>query len=456
MDSLRIQKTPLAISNAIDITEANSILTIYEGLYYLKSDSEEIEIRGKITFEWFANSGVYFYGNPTNYSFDLLKVFSYPSSFDILIEGLILGKGFITSHTSGSNSEIHIKGIVNSEVTWGDKSIAVEKLRFSIPNLRDFHGMPIKKGNEEKYSISASRLIFEDLTYSITIDKCFDFRDRKDKIRTNGGYIILYYGELETKKGYIKYNDIKDIILCFNEFLTFLNGRRTSAMFIQGIFEEETKWIDYSDYKVDPHKAALSWTDNFCIEHLNDLWKKFRESWLKPENKNVLSSLIHWYVEANSQAGFIEGAIIFAQTALELIYNWWIVEDKKMILGKDSNSISASNKIRLIISQLNIPSEIPFSFKELTDYKAAIDKDKSMDAPEIIVQIRNAIVHSQEEKRRTLISIGRKAKYETLQIYIWYIELSLLCILNYEGKYINRCNSLSDTGNVGEVVPWKK
>ncbi|MGB4568690.1 MAG: hypothetical protein WBH96_06955, partial [Dysgonamonadaceae bacterium] len=47
-----------------------------------------------------------------------------------------------------------------------------------------------------------------------------------------------------------------------------------------------------------------------------------------------------WYVEANSNAGFSEGSIILAQTALELIYNWWIVENKKIILGKDSENIS--------------------------------------------------------------------------------------------------------------------
>ena len=40
------------------------------------------------------------------------------------------------------------------------------------------------------------------------------------------------------------------------------------------------------------------------------------------EDKNFLTSAIHWYVEANGNRGFSEGSIIMAQTALELLYNY--------------------------------------------------------------------------------------------------------------------------------------
>jgi hypothetical protein len=113
-----------------------------------------------------------------------------------------------------------------------------------------------------------------------------------------------------------------------------------------------------------------------------------------------------------------------AQTALELLYNWWIIENKKMILGKDSENINASNKIRLISSQLNISYSVPSSFTLLQKF---VDENENInDAPEAIVQIRNAIVHSQQEKRKKLDSIHYKAKYEALQLSIWYIEMTLL------------------------------
>ncbi|MFZ1291308.1 MAG: hypothetical protein WAR79_14520 [Melioribacteraceae bacterium] len=188
---------------------------------------------------------------------------------------------------------------------------------------------------------------------------------------------------------------------------------------------------------------------------MNELWKRFREVWnINPEDKNFLTSLIRWYVDANGHSGFIEGSIISAQTALELVYNWWIVENKKMILGKDSENISASNKIRLLISQLNISSSIPDAFIELQNFKDTTDN--VFDAPDSIVYIRNSIVHSQEEKRKKLSAINNMAIYEALQVYIWYIELSLLCILEYNGDYFNRCSKEIYASKAEQQVPWKK
>ena len=86
-----------------------------------------------------------------------------------------------------------------------------------------------------------------------------------------------------------------------------------------------------------------------------------------------------------------------AQTALELIYNWWIIEKKGLISGKDSESLSASNKLRLVLSQLNVSYSIPQGLSRLEKY--ANDNQDIIDGPEVIVQIRNAIVSNLLGKR---------------------------------------------------------
>ncbi len=181
---------------------------------------------------------------------------------------------------------------------------------------------------------------------------------------------------------------------------------------------------------------------------------RFRKIWKQsPDDKNFLITSIHWYVEANSNAGFSEGSIILAQTALELIYNWWIVENKKIILGKDSENISASNKIRILLSQLNLSNTIPTAFTALRDLQKA--DNNLIDSPEAIVYIRNAIVHSQEKKRNKLSTIPTDAIYEAQQVYIWYIELSLLCILDYNDEYYDRCIRELYEDKCLRLVPWK-
>jgi hypothetical protein len=446
---------PDIIESSIIMSEANISHKIYEGEFLLKSDSEEIKVNGNISFDWVANSGSHFSGKvilePSFY-----KSFSSSQSiYKIIINSLEFGNGFITNTSFGSNVEgAFIKGTLSQQAVFGDKSVAVEKIIFSIPNFRDFHGLPVKKVTDKNFSTSMNRLRLENDNYIITIDKCQDYKARLESLEEKGGYIILYYGELISKKGPVKLEDTKDIFHCLDTFITFLNGKRTSAIFLQGIYADEVIWCDYTDYFVDPHKNVQSWPQRHSTRGLNELWQSFSSLWKDTDDKNFLTSAIHWYVEANGNRGFSEGSIIMAQTALELLYNWWIIERKKLIVGKDSENINASNKIRLLLSQLNISHSVPGAFTQLQNF---IDESKDIvDAPDAVVQIRNAIVHSQEEKRKKLSAIHYKAKYETLQLCIWYIEMALLCILDFDDRYFNRCSKEIYASKAEEYVPWTK
>jgi len=109
-------------------------------------------------------------------------------------------------------------------------------------------------------------------------------------------------------------------------------------------------------------------------------------------------NLIDWYIEAYRKSSNIESSIIIVQTSLELIYNWLIVEKRQIIKGKDAENISASNKIRLILNELRLSSEMP---TELTNLKRVCDDNQNLnDAPDVLVLIRNAIVHGQFEKEK--------------------------------------------------------
>jgi hypothetical protein len=94
---------------------------------------------------------------------------------------------------------------------------------------------------------------------------------------------------------------------------------------------------------------------------------------------------------------------------------------------------------------------VPISLTKLRSY---VIENKIADAPEVIVQIRNAIVHSKEERRKMLNIIPNAAKYEGLQLCILYIELALLNILGYTGDYFNRCSGARFSGDGSQKVPW--
>jgi hypothetical protein len=449
---------PEIITSPIEMTEANSSFRIFEGDFTLKNESIEISVTGQINFYWLPNLAVYFSGSPATGIDYLFNAGRNKISFYVLIGGIEIGKGSLVHLTYGGlNKEKYIKGKLSPPVVLGDKSIDVSSLRFSIPNLREFYGLDVKGINNEVTFSAPNRLIFEYGNYIIKIDKAYNYKELRESLDERGGFIILYGGELACKKGSLSYKGVKDTFDCLNVFLSFLNGRRTSAFFIHGIHDDHITWCDWSTYHVSTYKPVTSWPQKYSIvdlnkyvTDLNKLWQKFCELWNNKNDKNFLISVIHWYVEVNDIHDFTEGPIVMAQTALELLYNWWIVENKGIISTPDSDSLSAANKIRLILSQINIDRLVPATLTHLKEFNSK----ENLDAPGAVVEIRNAIVHSQEKKREKLNAITHKAKDEALQLCIWYIELALLRILNYDGKYYNRCSKERTAIEAEEYVPW--
>ena len=449
------KEIPNIVESSIAMLEANNSLNIYCGEYFLKNGTQEIKVNGSVDFDWVASSGPHFSGKIESDTKNYKSLIGTLCMYKLVINGLKFGDGFITNLNLGNSTEgIIIKGTLSQQAVLGDKSIAVEKIIFSIPNLREFHGFAVKKVTQKKISTSMNRLLLENDKFMIIIDKCIDYKTKLISLEEKGGYNILYYGELVNKKEAVKLDDTRDIFHCLDTFLSFLNGKRVAAMFLQGIYSNEVIWCDFTDNVVDQFKHVISWPQKHSIKSLNELWQKFSSLWKDTDNKHFLTLAIHWYIEANSNSGFSEGSIIMTQAALELLYNWWIIEQKKLIIGKDSENITASNKIRLLLSQLNISYLVPLKFSCLQQF---IDENKDIiDAPDAFVQIRNAIVHSQEEKRKKLSTIHYKVKYEALQLGLWYVEMTLLCILGFDDIYFNRCSKELHASKAEEFVPWVK
>lgn len=431
------------INFPIVMNEANEKIEIHDGEFILKNENEEFKINGNVSFVWFPNKGVVFKGVIEDN--EQIKLIRLRHEYNLILNDFDCGKVFITKHIMGVDYQIVGRSI--SDFIVGDKSIAVEKIKFSLPNFKDYQGDIIKKTLSNGYSTCHGRLILENDKYIITIDKLHNLKDLKDSVEEKGGYIITHVGEIIPKKRNIEYLESIDLLNCLNNFLSFLNGKRVSALFTHGIYEDDKIWVDYSSKKIDTNEASVNWWNSSDIFNTQNLWSEFYKLWII--NSETLNTAIHWYLQCNNRVGYIEGSLIMAQTALELLYNWYIVENKKLIIGNDSENINAANKIRLLISQLNINTDIPQVFIELENYRVS---ENLIDGPNSIVQIRNAIVHSQEEKRKKLNQIDDYAKLQALYLSIWYMELSILKLLNFEGKYHNRTGS--NNNDYYENVPW--
>lgn len=434
------------------MSQANQETLIFKGIYVLKTVNVEIEIDGEIWFMWLPDFKAKFYGNPL-VNIDLYNLTLLFDRKEIIINGTVFGE------VSGFDAKTGL-GVIEGRISisntshLGDVSQMVDRITFSIPNLKEFIGLPVGYKSENNIvSISQSRIVLEDGEYQIIIDRCSNYSDLYKSLKTIGGYIIQYNGELRKKNGLLNFEEGREVLHCLNRFLHILNGINTSAIFLKGWKLDTLEWEDYTPYIVRPYKYVYSWSAIDTFDNIGHTWEKFRTYWLSLDDRLILISIIHWYVEANINSAFIEGSIVMAQVALEGLFNWIIIEqDPAMnaVLAKKLEKKSAEAKLFLLLKKIELNNGIPANLSHLAGIKPRIKN-----GPTAITEIRNALVHGNRWKRNDLSLISNKAKIEVLKLSLWYIELLLLYALEYDGNYFNRC-SQSFLNSMPEPLPWSE
>lgn len=447
---------PENIESQIIQSFPNETIPLYDGLFTIKNSAISLEAEGKIVFKWFPEMRPEFTGSyqlQPHSPFDSIDLLGQHNSADLIINEILFGKCFITKIQAGTKLDyVTIKGIFTGKALLNDTSIPVNHIKFSVANLRSLNGSVTRTINGRKEIFLNNRLIFSHQDYTIILDKSNLYEANFESLQSEGGYYILYAGEISSVKGNIKLADIDSLVHCFSIFITFINGRRCSLLFLTGFFDEKSIWQDFTPRFTDQYQYVPSWAPLQNIAGINDAWQHFHTLWQNKSHQNFIKAAVHWYVEANSHAAFTEGSIVLTQTALELLYNWLVIENKGLIVGKDTESISAANKIRLVLNTINVSYKVPDSLSNLT--KLVSENKDIVDGPDSFVLIRNAIVHSQENKRKRLMEISVKAKHEALTLGLWYLELALLYSFKFEGRYRSRVSASKWAGSDEENVPW--
>jgi hypothetical protein len=442
---------PEMIPHSIKMEEPNENIPIYQGKFSIRREDKITSLEGTVSFDWVPSIKVGFKAIVLESQINFVNLLDFKPSIitELIINNHVFGKCRISGTTIAKVNRI--EGFMIEDSVLGDKSISVSSIRFALPNFKEMEGGPIKLSSQDRVQFCRGRILLKNQIYSITIDSLPNYGDLRDKLRAKGGYLIQYHGEIVKITGSIDYTNLKEITSCLSAFLSFVNGRKCNTLFHEGIHENGSIWNDFSPYMVDIFQTVFTWSIDNEISGLNDVWINFYNLWTSKQSQDFLDSVIHWYLEANKNSGYVEGSIIMTQIGLELIYNWYVIEKRKLILGKDADNISASNKIRLLLSQINVVPDLPEGLKFLKEFMLENDMPDGIDA---FVQIRNSLVHSQEDKRKKISEINSAVLYEALELGLWYLELSILKVLNYNGNYQFRCSNTNAFESNYKKVPW--
>jgi hypothetical protein len=426
----RLKEIPNIIESSVMLKKPNSPIKIFKGDFILINSEHgiKIDIKGEINFEWSPNYGCFFLGNISIVDFDKFILMPY-ISYNIIVNEIDLGKAFIhKTINSTSSDKALIKGVFENKVLVGTKTELIDEIIFSIPNLKDISGEVVKKVSSTQTRTTRSRILLDNHKWKIIIDKNVEYKDLKKELEIIGGHNILYTGKITSIKGHkFTYDETEEIINCLDIFLSFINGRKTATLFLNGFNEDIKKWTDYSPKSVEGYKDVTSCTYHRNINSLNIMWKEFSTIWETDKGKDFLKSITHWYIQSNNKAGLLEGSIIMAQAGLEKLYYWTSTEEK--------HPKQTPLKLRILTKHLYLKDfEVLSNYVNLYEFsKIYIKNPEHRDIAGIITTIRNNIIHPIET-----IKINLQTKSEALQLSLWVIEIALLKIYKYEGKYHDR------------------
>jgi hypothetical protein len=427
-----LEEYPLGLCHPMVNHEPNETINIESGEFVLFDGHQDHVVTGNLYFSWLPIPAVRLEGMCfTGYKFKAgktlqLVLFGKPIEFHLNNWQLPSGK---------------LDGLTFAEVNRFQTSKFADAVNFAVPNLIEIRG---KLVSFSKNSFSANRTIFETDQYVIMLDMRPDNKEIYSKLKNNRGYCLTFSGQLKAKSQQLSFEESQEVLNSFSVFLSLINGTSTSCMFRQGWSDGVLQWREYSRHPVEMYMKTTNWAFNGNLD-LSSIWMKFLGYWRDSNSQYSLQVIVHWYNQVNSQSLYAEDAIVLAQNAFELLFEWLtkIRSNKIIVFGPQK---ATSEKVSRMLEICKVSSEVPKALSEL----AGLDV-KYNNGPYRLSEIRNSFVHPTQPYRTFQTKFTPYILAEAVQLSLWYIELFILFSLDYEGNYYNRCLG---TGVNNVPMPW--
>ena len=439
------------------LASPNGFHTLYSGPMELHVDAKTLPGRGRITFHLSPSvrTGFSFEGNPDvdpwGQSFANCRVV-------IPKKNVALDNTLVTRSGSSMNGHprLTVEGILNgpAEVLTGPEELSYvifHLLNFPRPGLGS---RPIQDRKLQSRWLGRLCLVAEE--WQVDLDGIENAADVYRDLEATQGYGITHVAKLRRTDGRLfGISDANGVLNALYHFFSLCRGIECGPQYAVGYSRHHAKiWQNWQPTRVGSWRNNQNFLWSWCYESTHNmevLFDGFMRIWKQPtwrsEGQDIgpLVLAIHWYLASNSRAGGMEAGLIHAAIALELLSWSLMVTDRAAISPDGFTRLPLADQLRLMLDRLSIPDVIPDALVSLK--KAA--KTNNWDAPAAIAGIRNRIVHPKGAANNSHF-YSRELRYEAWKLATELLELSLLGLLGYDGKYHSRIalNQLS--------VPWTK
>jgi hypothetical protein len=301
------------------------------------------------------------------------------------------------------------------------------EVRFLVANLPDYigdslHGRrPLPDGGSQE-SYWRGRLSSSAVDWRIDLDLRSDHESIYARLKGQGGFEITHVGSLRRENGQpFSGTEAGEMLDALAGFLGFVCGAWAPPIAAVGLHpDDRVIWRELKGRWTSPwrtrlcafdhHKHALSGAFVGYLARWNDLL------WNEP-----LRIATQLYVEANGPVT-ADTSLVLSQNVLELIAWVRFVEQLGTRTAQDFDNLKASDRLRELLGWMQVDPSIPAQLTALAN----------------------------EATRHRLMTTPGMARIELQELALWYVELALLRLIDFQGSYANRLGEKL-TGVVEEV-----
>ncbi len=431
--------SPIYLNNQI-----NQPITLYEGNMVFSSLQENLATRsygnGIVSFNWFPTLRIKYQFHSNDFiDPDVIQHYLELREIEIVVKGNAHSSSpLFASEETRITGSVYDPGVVKNN----------QKLSYLISHIVNFHdyiGLPIQNCSYRW----AGRLVLEAEGWRVTIDSLEPVLRKKlfEALKHDGGYAITHVAKLNRiDDRTFSHEEALDILNGLSYFLAFTCGMWVGPIFPVGFDSNGNRsWEPWIFYKATLYKEVISWFPLYKTQNLAQVFVGFMKHWTDPTWQEPIKLAIHWYVESNLQAGAIEGSIIMAQAAFELLFE---------ILKSPTSNFKGNEKLSWLFDRAHLPNSFSnLSFdSNLLNELAAFTSEKKIEISKALTEIRSKITHPKRNKSSISIIHSTALRQETWLLSLYYLELVLLHIFEYQGLYQSRIK-FNREGDYDEL-PW--
>ena len=320
-----------------------------------------------------------------------------------------------------------------------------------------------------------ARLSLKANNWRIDIEKRPDFFQAIHHLEEKRGYAVTHNCRIwcEDDKGTHRtftFEDAEPVLEAMQLFTSFVRGGMAGVALPVGYRNGISEFEQWSVTPVDPGKYPdpnrnrpypgwYLWADyppakREAAKWLPPMFEQFSTKWWHPDHqlqklwRNVFRGLIFTYTDAERMDE--SRAIVPACTALEtlawailVVKERWLTGDRQPGGGEGGyERLTAADHLRLLLHWASLPTEIPAFLCQLT--QKAKQGGGNWDGPQIVTWVRNRVVHPDRRDQ-----LDDEIASESWLLAMWYTELVILKLLDYNGYFRNRLDSEEI-----KRVPW--